>query len=296
MLSILIPVYNYSLEVLLNSLLKELKIADYKCEIIVLDDGSSEHNLAFKNEALCKKNFVTYLKNHVNGGRTAAREKLCKNAQYKYLLFLDSDTKPVKKDFINNFINNINNQDVICGGINYESNAPEKSTMLRWKYGHERESLSFTKRNQKPYLSIISACFLIKKELFTSISSNLYDNNYGMDVLFAYQMEKRNLKVEHINNPVFHLGLEQNLDFIAKTEKAMNTIIRLQNANRIPISYRPIQKKLVFLKKFKLDRLFIICTSKFKKLIIKNLNSTKPSLLLFDIYRLYCLCLQNNKH
>ena len=295
MLSILIPVYNYSLEVLLNSLLKEVSTIHHNCEIMVLDDCSTDTNLAFKNEAFCLKNSIVYLKNDVNQGRTVTRQKIAKVAKYDYLLFLDSDTKPASENFVQNFIDQINNQDIICGGITYENDNQKKSIMLRWKYGHQRESKPFIERNKKPYLSVISACFLIKKELFLSISSSLLDNNYGMDVLFAYEMEKRNLIVEHINNPVLHLGLENNLDFIAKTEMAMDTIIRLQKANRIPKGYRPIQKKLLLLEKLKIDRLFIFCITKLKKVIFQNLNSKNPSLFLFDIYRLYCLCLRNNK-
>ena len=295
MLSILIPVYNYHLKVLLNSLLKELNTMTTNCEIIVLDDCSSNNKLALANEFLCTEYEVTYLKNKTNLGRTFTRKKMAEIANNDYLLFLDSDTRPVKENFIQNFINQIGNQDVICGGVNYLDNFPEKKVVLRWKYGHKRESISFEQRNKKPYLSVISACFLIRKQPFISISESILDNKYGMDVLFAYEMEKRNLIIKHINNPVFHLGLETNLEFIAKTELAMKTIINLQNTDRIPLNYRPIQEKLLLLERLKIRGSFIFFISKLKKIIITHLDSNKPSLFIFDIYKLYCLCLHNNK-
>lgn len=295
MLSILIPVYNYPLEMLLSSLLKELNSITLNWEIIVLDDCSTDKETALANQLFCDANKVSFFKNKKNIGRTATRNKMAEIAKNNYLLFLDSDTKPVKENFTQNFISQINNHDVICGGVAYLNNVPKKELTLRWKYGHVRESQSFDKRNKKPYLSIISACFLIKKEQFISISKSILDNKYGMDVVFAYEMEKRNLTILHIDNPVFHLGLETNLEFIAKTEMAMSAIIHLQNTNRIPYNYRPIQEKLLLLKKLKMVSFFIFCVSKMKKTIIKHLNSEKPNLYVFDIYRLYCLCLHNNK-
>lgn len=295
MLSILIPVYNYPLEVLLNSLLKELNTIDDNWEVIILDDCSTDRETALANEFLCNTIEVNYLQNKTNLGRTATRNKMAKIAKNEYLLFLDSDTKPVKDNFIQNFIKQLNNYDVVCGGIAYLNNTPKKNVLLRWKYGHERESKSLNKRNKKPYLSIISACFLIKKKQFISISKSILDNKYGMDVVFAYEMEKRNLIIRHIDNPVFHLGLETNTEFIVKTEMAMNAIISLQNDNRIPHNYRPIQEKLSLLKRLKIVSVFTFFVTKVKTQIIKHLNSEDPNLLVFDIYRLYCLCLHNNK-
>lgn len=286
MLSVLIPTYNYDITELITQLLSQLNQVSFKYEIIVLDDASTDNNIIVANKALCIKPPCIYNSNSENLGRTATRQALAKMAKYNYLLFLDADVLPKNNNFIERF--NIEQQtaDVVFGGITYSENPPVSSKILRWKYGRKREVKTIRKRKEMPYLSIISACFLIRKQLFLQ-ANNCHENIYGADVLFVQNIEKLKAVVIHIYNPIIHLGLEENNAFISKTIKGLQSLYKFETSGKIPENYRPIQKAYKFLEKTKLSLIFISIMTKVESKVLKNLNSKNPSLFFFDLYRLY---------
>ena len=291
-ISILIPVYNYDVSILLESLKDQ--ITSNLTEVIIIDDCSSNSKITENNIEYCQNNHFQYDVNNSNLGRTKTRRKLASKANAEKLLFIDVDTIVTSKDFLQKFINEVHNNDVVFGGISYGS-LTNYNYSLRWKYGINRESRNLKQRNKTPYLSVISGCFLIDKSKFLKISESLNFNLYGMDVLFSYQMKKLNLNVKHIDNPIIHIGLEQNLDFIKKTEKGLDTLTWLSQKKLIPSSYRPIQIKLSQLKRLKIHPIVGLLFKLFRPLLIKQLSSKSPSLQLFDIYRLGYLCYKSSK-
>lgn len=293
MLSILIPTYNYNITFLVESLLKELNSYTFSYEILVLDDCSTNEKIVKANQRISNLPNCIYSQNPTNLGRTATRQALAEKANYDRLLFMDADVLPESTNFINNF--NIEQQtaDVVFGGITYESKKPEKDKILRWKYGKAREAKPVSERNKIPHLSIISQCFLIKKEVFKKANSYL-ENSYGVDVLFAQNLEKLNATVLHIDNPIIHLGLENNKSFIKKTINGLKSLIFFEKENMIPDNYRPIQKAYLSLKNKGALKLFIKVIAFFEKSIYKNLTSSSPSLFLFDLYKLYYFALLHN--
>ncbi len=107
-------------------------------------------------------------------------------------------------------------------------------------------------------------------------------------------MKKLNLRIKHIDNPIIHIGLEENSEFIKKTEKGLDTLTWLSHKKLIPSNYRPIQIKLNQLKKLKICSSVGSLFKLFRPLIVKQLSSKNPSLRLFDIYRLGYLCYKSN--
>ena len=285
MLSILIPTYNYDITSLVAVLYKQLEEVSYAYEIIVVDDASTKEELMVKNRTIKQYPHCTCIELLENKGRTATRNFLAQKANYAWLLFMDADVLPKKNTFIQTF--NLENTlaDVVFGGISYENNPPEKSKMLRWKYGRAREAKTVSTRKKMPYLSIISQCFLIKKKVFLQ-ANTFFENTYGMDVLFSRNLENLNVQVLHIDNPIIHYGLETNTSFILKTKKGLETLSKLEKERKIPNNYRPIQKAYVALQKRKLGGVFGFAITGLEFLILKNLNSRNPSLLLFDVLKL----------
>lgn len=286
MLSVLIPTYNYNVTQLIEKLTSQLNQVNFEYEIIVLDDASTNKDIIAANKAFDKNPRYVYRSNSENLGRTATRQALAKMAKYNYLLFLDADVLPKNNNFIERF--NIEQQtaDVVFGGISYSENAPDSDKILRWKYGKAREAKSVKKRKEMPYLSIISQCILIKKQLFLKVN-NFQDNVYGVDVLFAQNIEKLKAIILHIDNPIVHLGLEKNNAFISKTIDGLQSLYAFEASGKIPDNYRPIQKAYKFLEKTKLSLIFISIMTKIESKVLKNLNCKNPSLFLFDLYRLY---------
>lgn len=286
MLSVLIPTYNYNITELIKQLLSQLNQVRFKYEIIVLDDASTDNNIIVANNAFCKNPPCIYHSNPENLGRTATRQTLANMAKFNYLLFLDADVLPKNDNFIDQF--NISEQtaDVVFGGITYSQKPPDCTKILRWKYGKAREAKTIKEREQMPYLSIISQCILIKKQLFQQ-ANNFYKNVYGVDVLFAQNLEKLKATVIHIDNPIIHLGLEDNKAFISKTIKGLHSLYKFETSGKIPDNYRPIQKAYKWLHRYELNSFYISLIKLIEGAVLKNLNSNNPSLLLFDFYRLY---------
>lgn len=286
MLSILIPTYNYKITKLVETLSMQLKQVDLPFEVLVLDDCSKNIDLIETNKTITQFTNCYYIQETVNKGRTATRQALAETAKYNWLLFMDADVLPLNDNFIK--ILDIENQtaDVVFGGISYEKSKPENDKILRWKYGKAREAKPVSEREKIPYLSIISQCFLIKKSVFLK-ANDFHDNVYGVDVLFAQNLEKMQVQVLHINNPIIHLGLECSESFIKKTKKGLESLYQFEKENKIPKDYRPIQKAYQSLKKNGALKLFMKIMKTFDKAILKNLKSSSPSLFLFDLYRLY---------
>lgn len=286
MLSVLIPTFNYDITTLVENLSRQLGDRHFSFEIRVLDDCSSNTEIYNHNKTISVLPHCYFSQNQTNLGRTATRQALAKSARYDWLLFMDADVLPQNENFIQLFDIENQNAEVVFGGITYDNKKPEKDKILRWKYGKSRESRAVSERIKMPYLSIISGCCLIKKEVFLKANSFL-NNSYGADVLFVQNLEQMQVKVKHIDNPVVHLGLETNASFIEKTKRGLDSLYLFEKENKIPDDYRPIQKAYQSLQKNGALRFFMAIIRTFEKNILKNLESSSPSLFLFDLYRLY---------
>lgn len=293
MLSILIPVYNCEITPLVKELHQQLTHHDINYEIICLDDNSNK-KFSDANQQVNNLPNVDYKISLLNNGRVKTRQILCEYSNYEHLLFLDADTMPVNSNFIEKYVNYIESDfKAIFGGIRYEKKPPGKEYTLRWKYGTSRESVSADKRNMSPYRSITSPNFLIYKQLFKSINSNIEGKDYGNDIYFSSLCRKKRIKILHIDNEVFHLGLEKNKNYISKSKEALNRYLQLLNRNDITKEDSNLIALYVRLRSFKLTILFGYLFKFFNRNIEKNLLSDNPSIMLFQLYRLSYICYLN---
>ncbi|MCM0666173.1 glycosyltransferase family 2 protein [Flavobacterium tyrosinilyticum] len=291
MLSILIPVYNYNVLPLASELVKQCNSSGITFEIIFLDDASQK--FVIENERINLFENASYSILEKNIGRSAIRNLLAQKAIYENLLFLDADTFPAHADFLSVYISQISNTEkIVYGGILYESSKPAKKELLRWIYGKEREALSVSQRIKNPYLSFLTLNFLIKKNTFSKVRFNEnIPNLRHEDTLFSFELKQNQIEVLHIDNPVFHLGLEDSKTFLQKSEEAVLGLKNLIDSNLISPDYVKLAHYFQLIKKYHLISLTAFGFRIFKPLLKKQLLSAKPSLFLFDIYRLgyYCI-------
>ena len=288
MLSILIPVHNYNVLPLVREVQQQAVAAGIMFEVIVLDDASTDAITVAENSRAAALPHVTYLANSTNLGRTATRKKLAEKAAYDTLLFLDADVMPASPDFIKNYIPFIaSGVAVVFGGYAYHK---ENKMGLRLKYGIYREERPASERNANTFGSIFSGNLLVRKDIFLENNYKGKDNFYGMDIHFSYSLFKNKVPVTHIDNPIYHLGLEDDAVFFAKALKAVESRKRvllnepgIENINSLLKHYKT-------LKKYRLDGLvsigFRIAAPLLKKMILKN----NPSLFCLDVYRLGYIC------
>lgn len=296
MISILIPTYNYNVLPLVERLHKQCKKANIEYEIIALDDASTNKNSIEENLKINTLENCNFQVLEENIGRSKIRNLLAIKAEYDWLLFLDADTMPLYPGFIRNYLTVFSEENLlIFGGIDYPNSNLEKFS-LRNKYGLEREHISLKERQKKPYRSFISMGFAVRKELFETIKFNEQLAGYGYeDSVFAFQLKEKNIRILHIDNPVIHMNLESNADFINKSHLALQNLLNFHHKGYISSNTVKILKMYLQLKKY--HSLFLVREffKVFKKPLIQNLNSTKPSLLFFDLYRLGYLSSLNAK-
>jgi glycosyltransferase involved in cell wall biosynthesis len=225
MITICIPIYNFNVTPLINELSQQAKRVNVPYEIILIDDCSSEE---FKqiNEQACKKE--VYIQLDKNIGRAKIRNLFLKYAKYDNLLFLDCDALIISKDFVSKYIESIrqNKYSIICGGRIYDNTRPGRNQMLRWKYGIKKESQPYNIRILSPNKSFMTNNFLINRKIFEQIQFDERITEYGHeDTLFGYMLKKKGIGITHIDNPVLNGDIENNAEYLGKTEKGIINLI-----------------------------------------------------------------------
>jgi len=286
MLSILIPVYDYNALPLVNELVKQCQISGINFEILCQDDASNSKENT-QNQDINSISNCSFFINETNLGRGKNINSLAQRARYDWLLILDCDTFPAENNFIQNYISSISEEkNVFFGEIIYEAKKPEKNQILRWIYGQKRETSA-----------LLSSNLLIKKTVFLQFPFDESIVKYGYeDLAFFSILKKNHFEIISIQNPTFHLDLETSEIFLNKTKTALENLVFLYDSNKIEALESKIIKAFELLKKLKLVRFSTFIFQKNQTKIEENLLSQKPSLFLFDLYKLGYFCLLKTKN
>ncbi len=299
MLSILLPVYNLSAEPLATPLLEQARLLSIPFEILILDDASPDQRTVIENEKVAENPEVTFLRNETNLGRAYTRNRLADAAQYPYLLFIDGDAGVKSSDYLKHYVQHARNCHpdiadpfVTMGGVAYHETPPEKAYRLRWHYGINREQKSAAQRSLHPYRSFTPFNMLVSKTVFNICRFDESFKTYGFeDVFFGEQLRRNAIPVEHIDNGIYHEGLDRNEVFLSKTETAIaNLAMLLNNGKASPDFIRENRLLHTFLKLSdwhlsKPAALFLnINRRTLKKLVLQHYN-----IRALDLYKLLCL-------
>ncbi|MGA0256286.1 MAG: glycosyltransferase family 2 protein [Saprospiraceae bacterium] len=232
MLSILIPIYNFKVVTLVKALMRQCKKLDIDYEIICFDDKSRK-KIKYENSVLSDFFGVNYTELSENLGRARIRNWMAKSASYETLLFLDCDSKIVKKDFVKTYLDRAADADLISGGRRYSKKAPSaKTKRLHWKYGTRKESIKASARQREKYLFFHSNNFLVKRDVILSYPFDESHQGYGYeDLLWAKKIMDGGLNILHIDNPVEHLGLEKSDVFLRKTKQSIVNLKLLRSVH-----------------------------------------------------------------
>ena len=291
MLSILIPTYNYNIYALAVEIQQQCTACGIEFEIICLDDASNLFHS--ENNQINELSHASYSVLQKNIGRSSIRNLLAKKAKYEWLLFLDADVFPKNKNFIKTYLVAIELKtfEVIYGGINYKEIKPEKEFVFRWIYGIQREALNVERRNKNPYLSFLTLNFLIRKSVITKNQFNeKIPNLRHEDTLFSYNLMQNKIAVGHIDNPVYHLGLDHFEKAIEKENESVVALKYLIDHKLLAPDYVRISTVFAKIKKLHLSSICSIFYKSTRTVFLKNLSSNSPSLFIFDLYRIGYLC------
>jgi glycosyltransferase involved in cell wall biosynthesis len=292
MLSILIPVYNYDVVPLVLELHKQCLECEIDFEILCQDDQSNS-DLNTKNEIINSLENCSFFVNSNNLGRGKNINSLAEKAKHDYLLILDCDTFPTQNNFIKNYISTTNNIEnlVVFGGIEYHKEKPAQDKLLRWYYGNARESLSIEKRNANPNGNALTSNILIKKNIFILNKFDKSITKYGYeDLVFLSDLKKKGILVKHIDNTTYHLGLETSQQFLEKTKIALENLRLITETDALDLSESKLLKVSTLSESLHLTPFISFLFQKTERKMEQNLLSKKPSLLLFDLYKLGYFC------
>jgi glycosyltransferase involved in cell wall biosynthesis len=292
MLSILIPTYGEDIVFLVETLRKQALKLNISFEIISYDNGSKS-DTDFKNNTINSFQYCSFKALENNGGRSKIRNLLAQNAKYDWLLFLDADVIPVTNNFISNYVQTTQNTEakVVFGGLKYYDEKPSNNKMLRWTYGKSREEISLEIRNRNPDIHFTSANFMISNAVFKKYNFDEDLTKYGYeDTLLAKVFQQNNIFIHQIDNPVFHLGLDENKVFLEKTKRAVENMNYLYQNKKISSKGNKLLGSLDKSKKFKLNKGISFIFAALSGSMERNLVSAKPSLIIYDLYKLGYLC------
>lgn len=295
MISVLIPTYNYHVTDLVKEIHKQLIYCKIPFEILCLEDGSDKNHIQ-SNKVIDTFSNTRLLISVTNKGRISSRKELAEKAKYNWLLFLDADTFPVNQNFIFVYLQYIDSEfKGIFGGINYKSVKPEKEYLLRWKYGRKHEQKGAEKRNQNPYNSIVSANFLIDKEVFLTYNSKINKNNYGFDAYFGSLLKKDEVVIKHIDNAVFHLGIEKSEVYLDKKEEATRTLLMLYRQGKMKQNDNNLLDLFLILKRYKFVCMLSFFHEIFSQLLKRNLLGKYSYIPFLQVYRILYMCHTSQK-
>ena len=277
-LSILIPTYNDPCATLVEELQRQAAVLGIAYEIIVGDDGSTDHQVLETNRGIQRLPNCRLLATGRNQGRAAIRNTLAQQAQYDWLLFIDSDMTICRNDYLLSYMKT--EGEVIYGGIVVGAAIPGNLRSL-WEKASEHQH-TVEQRRKKPYFDFHTANFLIRRDLMLAHPFDLRYRHYGYeDVAFGKQLQQEAIPIVHIDNPLSFEVFESNADFIKKTEEGLRTLHQFRD------ELQDYSRMLQFTRRHAwLLPLFHLLYIWAGPVAQRHLTGHHPTLAVFTLYRL----------
>lgn len=284
-ISILIPVYNFDINFLVRNLLVQCDEAGIRYEIICLDDASEE-KFKVSNRSVANLANVIYEELPYNISRAAIRNKLGYLAHYSFLLFIDNDSEVISQDYILHYLRHAHPQQVLIGGTAYSELPPTREFRLHWQVGRSRDQKSAEIRNRQPYRNMHVNNALVPHALFLKYNFEETITRYGHeDSQWAKRLERANVTVIHLDNPVGHVGLEPTNVFLQKTRQAIDNLQQLF-LNQQVVAGTSLVNTYLWLVRYRLINPFYTLLKFIRPGLLFNLRSKLPHLICFDLYKL----------
>ncbi len=257
-------------------------------EIIVADDGSSDTLIVEKNKIINTIPFSKYIIREKNCGRAAIRNFLALTAKNEWLLFIDADMVIRNPHFLSNYVMG-ENKDVIYGG--YIIKGEDQTLRGNLRFGYEKKyggNSNAQKREKNPFKDFHTSNFLVLRDIMLKYPLDERFKRYGYeDVLWGKTLKLNNIQISHRDNPVSFEKFETNETFLNKTEEGMWTLAQFEEDLR---GYSTIIDFAESLNKYHLLPIVRTFLSALSPIIKKNLRGNKPSIFLFNIYKLGIFC------
>ena len=298
-LSILLPSYNNVCVSLVQVLQRQADALrgkldkPFRYEIIVADDCSTDAACIDANRFIGDMLHCRYLRMEQNVGRAQIRNVLISESRGDYVLLIDSDLFLCDDNYLYKYATST--ADVVYGGtriggkgfamVDDEANTENLKGNLRYIYEKKAEPSHRAAFRQLRPNQEISVCNLYaRRDIMEAHPFDSRFKAYGYeDVLFGKRLAESGIEVTHIDNPVLINEFESNSVFVKKTEEAILTLCRFEQDLE---GYSNLKTKVSTLGRYIPLSLFRLWHRIMKNKEKRNLTGSKPSLLLFKLYKL----------
>ena len=285
-LSVLIPTYNYACLPLVRELHKQaMAIEGLQFEIVVAEDGSDDAETIECNAEISGLTYCRHIVNKENVGRAVIRNRLVAQANMSWLLFIDSDMRVVKPNFVERYLQMPNECMVVYGGNTTHGGAWTDERLLRVRYEQAVERrFTARQRAKQPHHHITTSNLLVHKAVMQAVPFDNRFITYGYeDVFWGMSLAQNGIQVAHIDNPVGFNYYDNNVAFVAKTIEALYTLYAF-SAELAVIS--PIIRFERRLHHWHLDGLVCKMLNRMMPMLHRNIVGVKPSLVAFKLFKL----------
>lgn len=298
-LSILLPSYNNVCVSLVQVLQRQADALrgkldkPFRYEIIVADDCSTDAACIDANRVIGDMLHCRYLRMEQNVGRAQIRNVLISESRGDYVLLIDSDLFLCDDNYLYKYATST--ADVVYGGtriggeglamVDNEANTENLKGNLRYIYEKKAEpSHRAVFRQLRPNQEISVCNLYARRDIMEAHPFDSRFKAYGYeDVLFGKRLAECGIGVTHIDNPVLINEFEPNSVFVKKTEEAILTLCRFEQDLE---GYSNLKTKVTTLGRYIPLSLFRLWHRIMKNKEKRNLTGSKPSLLLFKLYKL----------
>lgn len=298
-LSILLPSYNNVCVSLVQALQRQADALrgkldkPFRYEIIVADDCSTDAACIDANRVIGDMLHCRYLRLKQNVGRAQIRNVLISESSGDYVLLIDSDLFLCDDNYLYKYATST--ADVVYGGtriggeglamVDNEANTENLKGNLRYIYEKKAEpSHRAVFRQLRPNQEISVCNLYARRDIMEAHPFDSRFKAYGYeDVLFGKRLAESGIEVTHIDNPVLINEFEPNSVFVKKTEEAILTLCRFEQDLE---GYSNLKTKVTTLGRYIPLSLFRLWHRIMKNKEKRNLTGSKPSLLLFKLYKL----------
>lgn len=285
-ISILIPTYNYACVELVKALCGQAKrVAGLKFEILVAEDGSTDEATRAANRLIAGLENCRLFACKVNRGRSRIRNFLAEKASFPYLLFLDSDVMPASERFLLNYLEVGEEVSVAYGGVKLPENEELARKNLRFKYEAKcLRKFSLARRRERAYQSFRTTNFLVSRATMIRFPFDENIRKYGYeDVLFGKVLEAAGVPIVHIDNAIVIENLEENADFLRKTQEGLSTLASLREKM---LGHSALLAEALSLESGALGWLLRRMFRGSQGLMWRNLTGENPSVFVYNLFRL----------
>jgi glycosyltransferase involved in cell wall biosynthesis len=234
-LSVLIPFLNDDPRRLIAALDTEAAALGGSVEIVLLDDGAGDDELAREvGEAVTALALPCRLVQlPKNEGRSKGRNRLARHARSQRLLFLDSDMLPDAPDFLGRYLELLRDEDppVAFGGFSLKQAPDVREHRLHRRMALRSDCAPAKRRRKAPAKYVFTSNLLIRRDVFEAESFDEGFTGWGWeDVEWGVRVARKH-PIAHIDNPATHLGLDPARIIAMKYEQSADNFARLLRAH-----------------------------------------------------------------